>query len=290
MRDENTQCHYPASPTTSTSPRLSSPPSVTLRRTFQMSEFCLGKPFNSPFSRALHLVHDPPYTQTLGIHPTAQPCLDAMRFSCPPLQGESLCRESPPSSVFLPQGPAWGSKDKCFTKMYTTSGECCKACNLGEGVVQPCGVNQTVCEPCLDSEYLLPPRQESWAQGGFGDHEQAPGSSLCASPWESCVDALRPACSTKVPNSCANAPKRQRYFQDFPPILPAICPANPSPRSNNCPVPGPAGARHVRRSPSRAPSPGSPPAPPSKTCPCPQCCLPASHPYHCWFYLVKAAK
>lgn len=184
-----------------------------------MSEFCLGKPFNSPFSRALHLVHDPPYTQTLGIHPTAQPCLDAVRFSCPPLQGESRCRESPPSSVFLPQGPAWGSKDKCFTKMYTTSGECCKACNLGEGVVQPCGVNQTVCEPCLDSEYLLPPRQESWAQGGFGDHEQAPGSSLCASPWESCVDALCPACSTKVPNSCANAPKRQRYFQDFPPIL-----------------------------------------------------------------------
>ncbi|XP_009999339.1 PREDICTED: tumor necrosis factor receptor superfamily member 16, partial [Chaetura pelagica] len=48
-------------------------------------------------------------------------------------------------------GPAWGSKDKCFSKMYTTSGECCKACNLGEGVVQPCGVNQTVCEPCLDS-------------------------------------------------------------------------------------------------------------------------------------------
>ncbi|NXJ70151.1 TNR16 factor, partial [Rostratula benghalensis] len=52
---------------------------------------------------------------------------------------------------FLSQGPAGGSKDKCFTKMYTTSGECCKACNLGEGVVQPCGVNQTVCEPCLDS-------------------------------------------------------------------------------------------------------------------------------------------
>ncbi|NXD86583.1 TNR16 factor, partial [Halcyon senegalensis] len=52
---------------------------------------------------------------------------------------------------FLSQGPTWSSKDKCFTKMYTTSGECCRACNLGEGVVQPCGVNQTVCEPCLDS-------------------------------------------------------------------------------------------------------------------------------------------
>ncbi|KAF1468673.1 Tumor necrosis factor receptor superfamily member 16, partial [Pygoscelis antarcticus] len=56
-----------------------------------------------------------------------------------------------PRLCFLSQGPAWGSKDKCPTKMYTTGGECCKACNLGEGVVQPCGVNQTVCEPCLDS-------------------------------------------------------------------------------------------------------------------------------------------
>ncbi|NWI74169.1 TNR16 factor, partial [Dryoscopus gambensis] len=49
------------------------------------------------------------------------------------------------------QGPAWGSKDKCPSKLFTASGECCRACNLGEGVVQPCGVNQTVCEPCLDS-------------------------------------------------------------------------------------------------------------------------------------------
>ncbi|NWV54485.1 TNR16 factor, partial [Daphoenositta chrysoptera] len=51
----------------------------------------------------------------------------------------------------LRQGPAWGSKDKCLSKLFTASGECCRTCNLGEGVVQPCGVNQTVCEPCLDS-------------------------------------------------------------------------------------------------------------------------------------------
>ncbi|XP_030631524.1 nerve growth factor receptor b [Chanos chanos] len=35
---------------------------------------------------------------------------------------------------------------------YTTSGECCKECQPGEGVVQPCGDTQTVCEQCLDSE------------------------------------------------------------------------------------------------------------------------------------------
>ncbi|NWS86643.1 TNR16 factor, partial [Toxostoma redivivum] len=50
-----------------------------------------------------------------------------------------------------PQGPAGGSKDDCPTDLFTASGECCRACNVGEGVVQPCGVNQTVCEPCLDS-------------------------------------------------------------------------------------------------------------------------------------------
>lgn len=45
------------------------------------------------------------------------------------------------------------AKEACPTDLYTHSGECCKACNLGEGVAQPCGANQTVCEPCLDSEY-----------------------------------------------------------------------------------------------------------------------------------------
>ncbi|XP_054252516.1 tumor necrosis factor receptor superfamily member 16 [Indicator indicator] len=53
--------------------------------------------------------------------------------------------------LLLPVHPTWSSKNNCSTKMYTASGECCKACNLGEGMVQPCGVNQTVCEPCLDS-------------------------------------------------------------------------------------------------------------------------------------------
>ncbi|MEJ1283822.1 hypothetical protein NN561_014797 [Cricetulus griseus] len=43
------------------------------------------------------------------------------------------------------------TKETCSTGLYTHSGECCKACNLGEGVAQPCGANQTVCEPCLDS-------------------------------------------------------------------------------------------------------------------------------------------
>lgn len=98
-----------------------------------------------------------------------------MHFSACP------CREGPVTRVtswlcFLSQGPTWASKEKCFTKMYTTSGECCKACNLGEGVVQPCGVNQTVCEPCLDSEYPFPSAKHrkgagSGSGGDFGDHE-----------------------------------------------------------------------------------------------------------------------
>ncbi|OWK53118.1 tumor necrosis factor receptor superfamily member 16 [Lonchura striata] len=53
--------------------------------------------------------------------------------------------------LLLPAGPAGASKDDCFSKLFTASGECCRVCNVGEGVVQPCGLNQTVCEPCLDS-------------------------------------------------------------------------------------------------------------------------------------------
>ncbi|XP_053310060.1 tumor necrosis factor receptor superfamily member 16 [Spea bombifrons] len=44
------------------------------------------------------------------------------------------------------------AEDKaCPTNQYTDSGECCRACGVGEGVIQPCGANQTVCETCLDS-------------------------------------------------------------------------------------------------------------------------------------------
>ncbi|XP_015426264.1 PREDICTED: tumor necrosis factor receptor superfamily member 16 [Myotis davidii] len=43
------------------------------------------------------------------------------------------------------------AQEACLTGLYTHSGECCKACYLGEGVARPCGANQTVCEPCLDS-------------------------------------------------------------------------------------------------------------------------------------------
>ncbi|XP_023803914.1 tumor necrosis factor receptor superfamily member 16-like, partial [Cyanistes caeruleus] len=56
-----------------------------------------------------------------------------------------------PAGSARPQGPAGGSEDECFSKLFTASGDCCRACNVGEGVAQPCGVNQTVCEPCLDS-------------------------------------------------------------------------------------------------------------------------------------------
>lgn len=62
------------------------------------------------------------------------------------LAGLTSC--SPPTQVSF-----GGAQEACPTGLYTHGGECCRACNLGEGVAQPCGANQTVCEPCLDSEY-----------------------------------------------------------------------------------------------------------------------------------------
>ncbi|XP_035389324.1 nerve growth factor receptor b [Electrophorus electricus] len=44
------------------------------------------------------------------------------------------------------------SQEVCLSGQYTTSGECCKQCQPGEGMVHPCGETQTVCGPCLDSE------------------------------------------------------------------------------------------------------------------------------------------
>ncbi|MBN3296472.1 TNR16 factor, partial [Amia calva] len=47
---------------------------------------------------------------------------------------------------------ALAAKEDCVSKQFTLSGECCEVCQPGEGVVKPCGVTQTVCDPCLDSE------------------------------------------------------------------------------------------------------------------------------------------
>uniref|UniRef100_A0A8C6S9F5 Nerve growth factor receptor b n=1 Tax=Neogobius melanostomus TaxID=47308 RepID=A0A8C6S9F5_9GOBI len=42
---------------------------------------------------------------------------------------------------------------RCLTGQYTTSGECCRQCQPGEGVIKECGVTQTVCAPCIDKNF-----------------------------------------------------------------------------------------------------------------------------------------
>ncbi|XP_026132882.1 tumor necrosis factor receptor superfamily member 16-like isoform X2 [Carassius auratus] len=54
--------------------------------------------------------------------------------------------------VFLLVGRVLSTQNSCASGAFTTSGECCKQCQPGEGMVTPCGETQTVCEPCLDSE------------------------------------------------------------------------------------------------------------------------------------------
>lgn len=51
------------------------------------------------------------------------------------------------------QAGAVASQPNCPSGQNTTSGECCKQCPPGEGVVTLCGAKQTECAPCLDSEY-----------------------------------------------------------------------------------------------------------------------------------------
>lgn len=49
-------------------------------------------------------------------------------------------------------GALANKRTPCLSGQYTTSGECCRQCQPGEGVVKECGVTQTVCAPCIDSE------------------------------------------------------------------------------------------------------------------------------------------
>ncbi|XP_069760885.1 tumor necrosis factor receptor superfamily member 16-like isoform X2 [Narcine bancroftii] len=49
------------------------------------------------------------------------------------------------------QGSVHKAEEYCESQQYTTDGKCCSVCPPGEGVVEPCGEEDTVCETCLDS-------------------------------------------------------------------------------------------------------------------------------------------
>ncbi|XP_034049617.1 nerve growth factor receptor b [Thalassophryne amazonica] len=44
------------------------------------------------------------------------------------------------------------NQENCLSGQFTANGECCEQCQPGEGVIKACGVTQTICAPCLDSE------------------------------------------------------------------------------------------------------------------------------------------
>ncbi|KAJ8389968.1 hypothetical protein AAFF_G00112530 [Aldrovandia affinis] len=54
--------------------------------------------------------------------------------------------------VLLGAMGALAAQEACESGQYTRSGECCLQCQPGDGVVTKCGVKQTVCDQCLDSE------------------------------------------------------------------------------------------------------------------------------------------
>ncbi|PWA16691.1 hypothetical protein CCH79_00017468 [Gambusia affinis] len=65
-----------------------------------------------------------------------------------PLRSKPACRK-----IRSDLAGAVASQPNCPSGQNTTSGECCKQCPPGEGVVTLCGAKQTECAPCLDSEY-----------------------------------------------------------------------------------------------------------------------------------------
>ncbi|XP_031171346.1 nerve growth factor receptor b [Sander lucioperca] len=83
---------------------------------------------------------------------------------------------------------ALASKEECVSRQYTTSGECCVQCQPGEGVVKPCGVTQTVCAPCLDSETF---------SENFSHTERCQPCTVCTSPFRMkapCTDSNDATC------------------------------------------------------------------------------------------------
>lgn len=77
------------------------------------------------------------------------------------------------------------NKEECLSGQYTAKGECCKLCQPGEGVVRPCGINQTVCAPCLDSEYLTKQLHECCADPLTRKQQTSQGTCVPLTFWVS---------------------------------------------------------------------------------------------------------
>ncbi|XP_034717065.1 nerve growth factor receptor b [Etheostoma cragini] len=83
---------------------------------------------------------------------------------------------------------ALANKEECSSGQYTASGECCVQCQPGEGVVKPCGVTQTVCAPCLDSETF---------SENFSHTERCQPCTVCTGPFRMkapCTDSNDATC------------------------------------------------------------------------------------------------
>uniref|UniRef100_A0A8C5Q771 Nerve growth factor receptor n=1 Tax=Leptobrachium leishanense TaxID=445787 RepID=A0A8C5Q771_9ANUR len=118
----------------------------------------------------------------------------------------------------------------CPSKQFTDSGECCHGCPAGEGVSQPCGTNQTVCDTCLDSvtysdtysysepckpcteckgnKRMLAPCVETddavcaCAYGSFEENNQCKSCQICPKGW-----GMIMSCSTNQDTTCEKCPE-----------------------------------------------------------------------------------
>lgn len=152
--------------------------------------------------------------------PMAQPCLDATRFSAHPCRGNAGAKSHLPALFSPPRDPPGAPRTSASPRCTRRAGSAAKPATWARGWCSPAGSTRPSASPAWTVSTCSPPTKGVGHRGGFGDHQQALGSSPCASPWASCVDALRAArCSLPVPNSCTNAPKWQDFLQDFPQSL-----------------------------------------------------------------------
>lgn len=212
--------------------------------------------------------------------PMAQPCLDATRFSAHPCRGNAGAKSHLPALFSPPRDPPGAPRTSASPRCTRRAGSAAKPATWARGWCSPAGSTRPSASPAWTVSTCSPPTKGAGHRGGLRGPPAGTGVLPVRIPLgELC--GCTSCCSLQPPGAqfLHKCTQMAGFLPGFPPNPSAICPANPNPRSNNHPVPGPAGARHVCRSPSRALSPSSPPALPSKTHP--HRGHPASHLYHC---------
>lgn len=141
-------------------------------------------------------------------------------FLCPPLQGESRCRESPPSSVFSPRDPPGAPRTSASPRCTRRAGSAAKPATWARGWCSPAGSTRPSASPAWTVSTCSPNAKGAGHRGGLRGPPAGTGVLSMRIPLgELC--GCTSCCSLQPPGAQFLHKRTQMagFLAGFPPIL-----------------------------------------------------------------------